>query len=73
MRDGSHGTSRAAADAPGPVRAVIRRERWPFWSRSLSHAFGGRSGDRRDRPAIDAWSDSMATALSRAQAPMEVA
>jgi menaquinone-dependent protoporphyrinogen oxidase len=46
---------------------VIRREQWPLPARMLYHAFGGRFGDNRDWPAIDAWAEEIAG--SRAAAP----
>jgi menaquinone-dependent protoporphyrinogen oxidase len=45
---------------------VIDRHQWPFVSRLFFHAFGGRLGDNRDWPAIDAWTDSIARALGAA-------
>lgn len=42
---------------------AIRREQWPFWSRQFFHVFGGRMGDNRDWPAIDAWADNIAASL----------
>lgn len=44
-------------------RGVIRKHQWPFWSRLLFHAFGGRFGDHRDWPVIEAWADQIALAL----------
>jgi menaquinone-dependent protoporphyrinogen oxidase len=44
-------------------QGVIHEEQWPFWSRVLFRAFGGRFGDHRDWPAIDAWADSIVLAL----------
>jgi menaquinone-dependent protoporphyrinogen oxidase len=44
-------------------QGVIRKHQWPFWSRVLFHAFGGRFGDHRDWPVIDAWADGIALAL----------
>lgn len=55
-----------AAVRPREYRAfqgVIRRHQWPFWSRMLFHAFGGRFGDHRKWPVIDAWADHIARAL----------
>lgn len=43
---------------------VIRREQWPFASRLLYHAFGGRLGDNRDWDEIDAWADGIAGRLA---------
>lgn len=44
-------------------QGVIRKHQWPFWSRVLFHAFGGRFGDHRDWPVIDAWADQIVPAL----------
>jgi menaquinone-dependent protoporphyrinogen oxidase len=44
-------------------QGVIRKHQWPLWSRMFFHAFGGRFGDHRDWPAIDAWADRIALAL----------
>jgi menaquinone-dependent protoporphyrinogen oxidase len=44
-------------------QGVIRKHQWPFWSRMLFHAFGGRFGDHRDWPEIEAWADQIALAL----------
>lgn len=46
---------------------VIRKHQWPFWSRVLFHAFGGRFGDHRDWPGIDAWADEIALAVVRSE------
>jgi menaquinone-dependent protoporphyrinogen oxidase len=43
-------------------QGVIRKHQWPFWSRVFYHAFGGRFGDHRDWPTIDAWADRIAAA-----------
>ena len=40
-----------------------RAQRWPLASRILYHLFGGRLGDNRDWGDIDAWAQSIATAL----------
>jgi len=45
-------------------RGVIQKHQWPFWSRVFFHIFGGRFGDHRDWPTIDAWADRIATALT---------
>jgi menaquinone-dependent protoporphyrinogen oxidase len=50
-------------------KGVIRKQQWPFWSRVLYHAFGGRFGDHRDWPVIDAWADQMSAALPAPRAP----
>jgi menaquinone-dependent protoporphyrinogen oxidase len=50
-------------------RGVIQKDQWPFWSRLLFHLFGGRFGDHRDWPAIEAWGDRIGAALSEATAP----
>jgi menaquinone-dependent protoporphyrinogen oxidase len=47
-------------------QGVIRKHQWPFWSRVLFHAFGGRFGDHRDWPVIEAWADRIALALTHA-------
>jgi menaquinone-dependent protoporphyrinogen oxidase len=44
-------------------QGVIRRHQWPFWSRVFFHAFGGRLGDHRNWPVIDAWADRIALTL----------
>jgi len=44
-------------------QGVIRKHQWPLWSRLVFHAFGGRFGDHRDWPVIDAWADQIALAL----------
>jgi menaquinone-dependent protoporphyrinogen oxidase len=44
-------------------QGVIRKGQWPFWSRMLFHAFGGRLGDHRQWPVIDAWADRIAATL----------
>jgi menaquinone-dependent protoporphyrinogen oxidase len=43
-------------------QGVIRKHQWPFWSRLFFHAFGGRFGDHRDWPTIEAWADRIAAA-----------
>ena len=47
-------------------QGVIHKHQWPFWSRVLFHAFGGRFGDHRDWPVIEAWADQVAVALAGA-------
>lgn len=49
-------------------QGVIRKHQWPFWSRVFFHAFGGRLGDHRDWPAIDAWAERISRALRTAAA-----
>jgi menaquinone-dependent protoporphyrinogen oxidase len=44
-------------------QGVIRKHQWPFRSRVFFHAFGGRFGDHRDWPTIDAWAGRIAAAL----------
>lgn len=46
-------------------QGVIGKHQWPFWSRLLFHAFGGRFGDHRDWPVIEAWADQIALTLVR--------
>ena len=48
---------------------VILRHQWPLPSRMLFHAFGGRLGDNRDWPAIDAWAEAIAQALTPRPVP----
>ena len=48
----------------GVFQGVIGKHQWPFWSRVMFHAFGGRFGDHRDWPVIEAWADSIALALA---------
>ena len=45
-------------------QGVIQKHQWPFRSRVFFHAFGGRFGDHRDWPTIDAWADKVAKALT---------
>ena len=42
---------------------VIDRHQWPFISRLFYWALGGRLGDNRDWPEIDAWAEGIAGAL----------
>ena len=42
---------------------VIERRQWPARARLLFHALGGRLGDNRDWPAIDAWAEGIGRAL----------
>lgn len=44
---------------------VIDRHQWPFLSRLFFYALGGRLGDNRDWPAIDAWAEEIAHALAQ--------
>jgi len=44
---------------------AVDRHQWPLASRVFFHAFGGRFGDNRDWPEIDAWADTIAQSLSR--------
>ena len=45
-------------------QGVIQKHQWPFWSRLFFQAFGGRFGDHRDWPTIDAWAAQIAVASS---------
>lgn len=47
---------------------AIERHDWPLVSRLFFHAFGGRLGDNRDWPEIDAWAESIAHTLDAARA-----
>jgi menaquinone-dependent protoporphyrinogen oxidase len=42
---------------------LIDRHQWPFASRLFHHALGGRLGDNRDWPEIDAWAEGIAESL----------
>jgi menaquinone-dependent protoporphyrinogen oxidase len=42
---------------------AIERDQWPLVSRLFFHTFGGRFGDNRDWPEIDAWADGIAQRL----------
>jgi menaquinone-dependent protoporphyrinogen oxidase len=46
-------------------QGVTGRHQWPFWSRILFHAFGGRFGAHRDWPVIEAWADQIGQAVVR--------
>jgi len=48
-------------------QGVIHKHQWPFWSRLFFHAFGGRFGDHRDWPIIDAWAGKIAATLRRSR------
>jgi menaquinone-dependent protoporphyrinogen oxidase len=48
-------------------QGVVREQQWPYWSRGLYHALGGRFGDHRDWPVIDAWAEQIAASLSPAR------
>lgn len=43
---------------------VINLDHWPAWGRLLFKALGGRAGDNRHWPAIDAWAEQIGRALS---------
>jgi menaquinone-dependent protoporphyrinogen oxidase len=43
---------------------VIDRHQWPFLSRLFYWGLGGRLGDNRDWPEIDAWAEGIARGLS---------
>ncbi len=47
---------------------AIERNQWPLVSRLFFHTFGGRFGDNRDWPEIDAWADGIAQRLGVPQA-----
>lgn len=46
------------------LTGVIRRDQYPAISRAAVWLFGGRYGDFRDWPAIDAWTDLIADRLT---------
>lgn len=49
---------------------VIERERWSAIGGWILRIFGGRFGDNRDWPGIDAWADTIARDLRTAGAPV---
>jgi menaquinone-dependent protoporphyrinogen oxidase len=49
---------------------VIDRHQWPGASRILFHLLGGRFGDNRDWPEVEAWADGIARSLQRRSAPV---
>ncbi len=53
-------------------QGVIQKHQWPFRSRVFFHAFGGRFGDHRDWPKIDAWADKIAKALAGLPSPARI-
>ncbi len=53
-------------------QGVIQKHQWPFWSRLFFHAFGGRFGDHRDWPTIDAWADRIAVSLPSPRSASQV-
>lgn len=52
-------------------QGVIGEDQWPFWSRVFFRALGGRFGDHRDWPAVDAWADEIVLGLRRRSAHVE--
>ncbi|MCC7010460.1 MAG: flavodoxin domain-containing protein [Acidobacteria bacterium] len=42
---------------------VLDLQHWPAWGRLVFKALGGRDGDNRHWPDIDAWADAIAQAL----------
>lgn len=46
---------------------VIERDRWPFASRLFFRLLGGRLGDNRNWPEIEAWADEIARALRNSE------
>lgn len=64
---------RALQDAIHPreyrvFAGAIDRHQWPFLSRLFYYSLGGRLGDNRDWPAIEAWADQIGRALQSANA-----
>lgn len=43
---------------------VVDAKSWPLYGRLLLRALGGRAGDDRDWPDIDAWADEIGAALT---------
>lgn len=48
---------------------VIDRSQWPFFSRLFYRVLGGRLGDNRDWPDIEAWADGIADGLATVTNP----
>jgi menaquinone-dependent protoporphyrinogen oxidase len=46
---------------------AIERHQWPLTSRLFFHALGGRLGDNRNWPEIDAWAEHIAQTLKPAE------
>jgi menaquinone-dependent protoporphyrinogen oxidase len=44
---------------------VIALDHWPSWGRLLFKALGGRAGDNRQWPEIEAWAENIAAQLQR--------
>jgi menaquinone-dependent protoporphyrinogen oxidase len=55
----------------GDEGRLIQKHQWPFWSRLLFHLFGGRFGDHRDWPAIEAWGAEIGAALAGEPAALD--
>lgn len=53
-------------------QGVIQKEQWPFLSRMFFRVLGGRFGDHRDWPSIDAWAEQIATASTDGRAAARV-
>jgi menaquinone-dependent protoporphyrinogen oxidase len=48
---------------------IVDLRRVPFWGRLFFWAAGGRSGDQRDWPAVDAWATEIANRVDALRAP----
>ena len=48
---------------PDDFAGAIARSHWPATGRAFFRAIGGRYGDHRNWPAIDAWADHIAAQL----------
>ena len=46
---------------------AIAQSDWPIFGRAVFRAMGGRYGDHRNWPAVDAWADHIAAALTAAR------
>ena len=49
---------------------AIEPAAWPWWSRMLLRAIGGRFGDNRDWEVIDAWAAEIARGLQMTQSEL---
>jgi hypothetical protein len=50
---------------------IVDLRQVPFWGRLFFRAAGGRSGDQRDWPAVEAWATEIANRLDALRAPAE--
>jgi menaquinone-dependent protoporphyrinogen oxidase len=50
---------------------IVDLRQVPLWGRLFLRAAGGRSGDQRDWPAIEAWATEIAKRMDVLRAPAE--